>query len=119
MGSFMMRTFLLAAVLALVSQGAHAFTIVNQENYSQGGARMMQLNLDAQYNTKKLRDGTGWNSGNSSAGGQGYGGLETYNITRPYGTYDHMPQFPGSNNHLSPGANAGMLQYGATPGRSW
>jgi hypothetical protein len=103
-----------AALLAFAHE-ASAFSIVNQSNYAQGGARIMMSNPDELYR-KNLRDG-GFSSGNNTRSGNGYGGLGIYDITQPYDRPNTMPSFPGADNHLSLGANAGMLSYGATPGR--
>ena len=77
---------------------------------------MMLANPETQSNANSTRNNSTRSLfGNSSH--DGYGGLEVYDITRPYGVYDTMPSFPGANNHMSLGANAGMLTFGATPGR--
>jgi len=108
---------LAAAATAFVAfaHDASAFSIVNQSNYAQGGAKMMMTNPDELYR-KNLRDGSGF-GGNNSRTGNGYGGLDIYDMSKPYDRPNTMPSFPGADNHLSPGANAGMLTYGAIPGR--
>jgi hypothetical protein len=104
-----------ATALLAFAHDASAFSIVNAGNYAQGGARVMMTNPDELYR-QNLRDGSGF-GGNNTRTGDGYGGLEIYDVTKPYGRADGMPSFPGADNHLSLGTNAGMLQYGAIPGR--
>jgi hypothetical protein len=107
------------AMLALASQ-AQAFTVINQGNAASGGSRMMLS--DPNGVAALSRDGTkpstpsfGVTGGLNR--GPGYGGVGIYDYSSGSTAYDPFPRFPGSDNHLTPGVNAGMLTYGAVPGR--
>jgi len=99
------------AALLLGSAGAHAFTVINQNNYAAGGAKM--LNSPNTTTTPQ----TDAYASHFSDKGPGYGGYGVFDFSAGSTSHDNFPSFPGQNNHLTPGANAGMLQYGATPGR--
>lgn len=107
------------AVLAMASQ-AQAFTVINQSNAASGGSRVMLT--DPSGVAALSRDGTrapapslGVTGGLSR--GPGYGGAGIYDYSAGSAAPDNFPKFPGADNHLSPGVNAGMLTYGAIPGR--
>jgi hypothetical protein len=117
------QLFAIAAALAVLAGAsqAQAFTVINQSNAASGGSRVMLT--DPNGVAALSRDGTAPSS--SSFGvtgglgrGPGYGGVGIFDYSNGSTAPDNFPQFPGSDNHLSPGINAGMLNYGAIPGRT-
>lgn len=108
------------AVVALASE-AQAFTVINQGNAASGGARVMLA--DPSGVAALSRDGTrapatqalGVTGGLNR--GPGYGGVGIYDYSNGSTAPDNFPKFPGADNHLNPGVNAGLLNYGAIPGR--
>jgi hypothetical protein len=107
------------SVLAVASQ-AQAFTVINQGNAASGGARVMLA--DPSGVAALSRDGTrapatslGVSGGLNR--GPGYGGVGIYDTSNGSTAPDTFPKFPGADNHLTPGVNAGLLNYGAIPGR--
>jgi hypothetical protein len=103
------------AGLSLTASAACAFTIVNQSNYAEGGARIMMTNPDAAYGQAKQAPSLGISHGDLP----GYGGYGVFDRSQGSTAHDNFPSFPGQDNHLTPGTNAGVLQYGAVPGRNY
>ena len=108
------------AVLAMASQ-AQAFTVINQSNAASGGARVMLADPGAV--AAMSRDGTtpstpSFGVTGGLGRGPGYGGVGIFDYSNGSTAPDNFPQFPGSDNHLNLGVNAGMLNYGAIPGRT-
>jgi hypothetical protein len=101
------------AGLSLTASAASAFTIVNSSNYAEGGARIMMTDPDAAYGKGKQNPGLGISSSNLP----GYGGYGVFDRAQGSTAHDNFPSFPGQDNHLTPGTNAGVLEYGAVPGR--
>ncbi|TAK98404.1 MAG: hypothetical protein EPO08_19060 [Rhodospirillaceae bacterium] len=111
-----------AGLALLGSHGAHAFTIVNQSNYAMGGSSGLAMaDRDAALGAKGTESGGGLSFGlNNSAGlgnGPGYGGYGAIDLSNGSTSHDNFPTFPGADNHLTPGTNAGILQYGVIPHR--
>jgi hypothetical protein len=108
------------ALLAMASQ-AQAFTVINQNNAASGGSRVMLA--DPSGVAALSRDGTRTPTAPSlgvTGGltrGPGYGGVGVFDYSNGSTAPDNFPKFPGADNHLNPGVNAGMLNYGAIPGR--
>ena len=110
------------AGLSLASHGALAFTVINQNNYTQGGSRAMTPDPNTSHGATATQSGSGLALGlnNNSAGlgnGPGYGGYGALDFSNGSTSHDSFPSFPGMDNHLTPGANVGILQYGALPHR--
>ncbi len=99
---------------AATGSGAWAFTIVNQGNIAQGGSRAMMTDPDSAY-AKNAQANQQLGLFNSQL--PGYGGYGALDFSQGAIHQDNMPSFPGADNHLTPGTNAGVLQYGAIPGR--
>jgi hypothetical protein len=94
--------------------GAWAFTIVNQSNIADGGSRAMMTDPDNAYKAQSQANGQ---AGLFNSQLPGYGGYGAFDYSQESLHRDGMPVFPGEDNHLTPGANAGVLNYGAIPGR--
>ncbi len=117
------QLFGIVSALAVVAQAsqAQAFTVINAGNAASGGSRMMLS--DPAGVAALSRDGTPAPSAPAlgvSGGlnrGPGYGGVGIYDYSSGSSAPDSFPKFPGADNHLNPGVNAGMLTYGAIPGR--